>query len=89
MQKVGGLEAQVLLVIAINIIFNITQNQYYGMNTLLYIKIWVNLTPILFYFILFFFILKDLLEYSSFTVLSAFSFEFFLLFNFILFLNFT
>lgn len=45
MQKVGGLEAQVLLVIAI--IFNIIQNQYYGVNTLLYIKIWVNLTPIL------------------------------------------
>ena len=32
---------------AINIIFNITQNQYHGVNTLLYIKIWVNLTPIL------------------------------------------
>ena len=45
MQKVGGLEAQVLLVIAI--IFNIIPNQYYGVNTLLYIKIWVNLTPIL------------------------------------------
>lgn len=47
MRKVGGLEAKVLLVIAINIIFNITQNQYHGVNTLLYIKIWVNLTPIL------------------------------------------
>lgn len=46
-KKVGSLEAQVLLFIAINIIFNITQNQYNGVNTLLYIKIWINLTPIL------------------------------------------
>ena len=46
-KKVGSLEAQVLLFIAINIIFNITQNQYHGVNTLLYMKIWINLTPIL------------------------------------------
>lgn len=38
-QKVAGLEAEVLLVIVINIIFNITENQHHGVNTLLYIKI--------------------------------------------------